>query len=163
MATTEEIFEVRLRISDPAGFIDFEEVATTGNLPATPASQTAYLVTADGNYYSTEKTTGATPADYSIEELLISDSRISNWIDLDDTDFATCQALKNITAQLGRSLQIKRNEAGADSTEYQTLKDTYEYYKGLLALCNEEKQSNDNNNSGRYSGSKQPEIGGGNL
>ena len=163
MATTLQIFEVRLRISDPAGFISFIEVADTASLPTDPASQTAYLVTADGNYYSTEKTIGATPADYSIEELKVSDVRISAWIDAADVDTATCMALKAIISQIGQSMQIKRNDAGADSTEYQSLKDTYEYYKGLLLLCSEEKQSNNNNNSGRYSGTVQPEIGGGNL
>lgn len=163
MATSEQIFNVRLRISDPPGFIRFIEVATTGDLPASPQAQTAYLVTADGNYYSTTKTTGATPSDYTVEELRVSDDRISNWIDLGGEDYATCQSLKAIVSQIGYDLGIKKNETGAESVEYTSLKDTYEYYKGLLALCSEEKRSNEGNSSGRWGGSVQPEIAGGNL
>lgn len=163
MATNTQIFDVRLRISDPPGFIAFEEEATTGDLPAAPASQTAYLVTADGNYYSTEKTAGATESDYEIEELLISDARIGNWIDMGGEDFATCQALKAILGQLGRSMQIKKNATGAESVEYQTLADSYSYYKGILTLCSEEKKSNEGNNSGKWGGSADPIIAGGNI
>lgn len=163
MATTDQIFNVRLRISDPPGFIAFVEVATTGDLPAIPANQTAYLVTADGNYYSTTKTSGAVLSDYTIEELRVSDARIGAWIDSGGEDFATCQSLKAILAQIGPELGIKKNETGAESVEYQALLDVYNYYNGLLDLCKEEKRSNENNNSGRWGGSKQPEIAGGNL
>jgi hypothetical protein len=163
MATNEQIFDVRLRISDPPGFITFAEVATKTDLPATPASQTAYLVAADGNYYSTEKPSDAAPSDYSVEELLVSDARIGNWIDLSGEDSATCNSLKGIISQIGRSLQIKKNATGADSVEYQTLKDTYDYYKSMLALCSEEKKSNAGNNSGKWGQTVQPEIAGGNV
>lgn len=158
MATSSQIFDVRLRISDPPGFIAFSEVSS---LPATPSNQTAYLY--NDNYYSTDVTEFASADDYSIEDLLVSDARIENWIDLNGVDSAVCYSLKSMIAQIGRSLQIKKNSTGADSTEYQTLKDTYDYYKGLLALCSEEKQSNAGNSSGRWGSSVQPEIGGGNL
>jgi len=158
MATTDQIFDVRLRISDPPGFIAFEEVTA---LPSSPSPQTCYLLS--GVYYSTEKTTGAVAGDYTIEELMVSDVRIGNWIDLNGSDYATCQSIKSIISQIGRSLQIKRNSTGADSTEYQTLADTLAYYKDLLSLCTEEKQANSGNNSGRWGQTKQPEIGGGNL
>ena len=163
MATDDQIFDVRLRISDPPGFIRFITVADKASLPSEPKPQTAYKVTADGNYYSTEKTTGATADDYSIEDLRVSDDRISNWIDLGGEDYATCQSLKAILSQIGTELGIKKNETGAESVEYTTLKDTYEYYKDLLSQCNSEKQSNEGNSSGLYSRSKQPEIAGGNL
>ena len=156
MATNAQIFDVRLRVSDPPGFIQFIDSA----LPAAPASQTAYLLA--GNYYSTEKTSAA-PSDYSVEDLLVSDIRISTWIDLSGSDYAVCQSLKSIISQIGRSLQIKKNATGADTVEYQTLKDTYDFYKEMLALCSEDKKSNDGNNSGRWGQSLQPEIAGGNL
>jgi len=157
------VFDVRLRISDPSGFINFIEIATTGDLPAISASQTAYLVTADGNYYATDKLTGAVLADYEIQDLFVSDERIQNWIDLSGEDYATCQAIKAILPQLGAMMQLKKNGTGAEAVEYQTLKDTYTYYRDLLALCNDEKKSNENNNSGRMGGSKAPTIGGGDI
>ncbi len=143
------VFNVRLRISDPAGFIAFEEVTS---LPGIYKPQTAYLF--NGSYYSEGG---------EIETLYVSDDRIQNWIDLKDEDYATCQAIKAILPQLGAAMQLKRMGAGAESTEYQTLKDTYTYYKDLLSICNDDKKSNDNNNSGRMGGSKAPVIGGGDI
>lgn len=133
------------------------------DLPAVPANQTCYYVDETLNYYSTEKLTGAVPSDYSIESLRISDTRISNWIDLYGEDGATCQAIKAIISQIGQELQIKKNTTGADSTEYQTLKDTISFYRDLLALCSEEKKSNAGNNSGKWGGSADPIIAGGDL
>ena len=155
------IFDVRLRISDPAGFIAFVEVATTALLPAAPANQTAYKVTADGNYYATDKTSGATPADYEIQELLISDARIQNWITLNGEDYATCQAINAIKPQLLQKMQLVRIVDGADSTQYQTLKDTYEYLKALGEECKEESRTNAGNNTGKIGAMKVPEVAGG--
>ena len=163
MATNTEIFNVRLRISDPPGFIQFLEVANKAALPSDPEFQTAYLVVADSGYYATSKLTGAAEADYELQDLLVSDIRIGLWIDAYDEDTATCKALTAIVSQLGRQLQIKKIDAGADSTEFTSLLDTLNYYKDLLALCSEEKKSNNNNNSGKMGGSKAPVIGGGNL
>lgn len=143
------VFDVRLRISDPTGFIRIVEAT---EFPTTPLSQTLYLI--DGDYYSTATT---------IETLRVSDERIENWITLNDEDYATCQAIKAILPQIGAEIGIVRSGTGAESTEYTTLIDTYNYYKSLLADCTAEKKSNDNNNSGRWGGSKAVEIGGGNL
>lgn len=144
------LFDVRLRISDPSGFIRLETAVT---FPVSPLKQTAYLLP-DGYYYDTATTT---------VDLRISDERIQNWIDLKDEDYATCQAIKAILPQLGAEIGIVRSTTGAESTEYSTLIDTYNYYKSLLADCTSEKKSNENNNSGRWGGSKAVEIAGGNL
>ena len=152
------IFDVRLRISDPPGFIAFEEVA---NLPATPANQTAYLY--NSNYYSTDKLTGAVATDYEIEELLVSDERIQNWITLVDEDYAVCQAIKAILPQLGKQMQIARLGTGAESVAYQTLRDSYYYYKDLSEMCNEDIKAKAGNNTGRMGAMKVPEIAGGEV
>ena len=143
------IFDVRLRISDPPGFISLESAVA---FPASPANQTAYLIGSD--YYSTATV---------IETLRVSDVRIQAWITLVDEDYAVCQSIKAILPQLGAELGLVRSGTGAESTEYTTLIDTYNYYKSLLAELTEEKKSNDNNNSGRIGGSYAVEIGGGNL
>lgn len=160
MATFEEIKEVRLRIDDPVGFINIEEVAA---LQAVSSPQTAYKLTTDSNYYSTDKLTGAVPADYEILELLVSDTRISLWIDEGDIDSATCRALKQIINKLGKELQLVRITAGADTTQYTALKDTYEYYKGILADCKDVKRTNDNNSTGRIGCMIVPEVAGGEI
>lgn len=163
MATFDEIKEVRLRIDDPSGFINLIEVANAAALPSSPESQTAYKLTDTGVYVATDKDPPVVSTDYETQELLVSDARISAWIDAEDVNYATCQALKNIVAKLGKRLRLVKNRAGAEETEYTSLKDTYDYYKGLLDLCESEKKSEDNNNSGRIGQMKQPEIAGGNL
>lgn len=150
MATFEEIKEVRLRIDDPEGFINIIEIAA---LPAVYSPQTAYKLTTDGLYYS----------DGEVLELKVSDTRISLWIDEDDIDSATCKALRQIINKLGKELQLARITAGADTTQYTTLKDTYEYYKSILAECKDDKRSNNNNSTGRMGAMKAPEIAGGEV
>ncbi len=160
MATFDEIKEVRLRIDDPAGFINIVEVAA---LPATSSPQTAYKLTTDGLYYSTEELTGLTASDYEALELMVSDTRISLWIDDDDVDAAACRALKQIINKVGKELTLVRITAGADTTQYTSLKDTYEYYKGILADCQDNKRTNDNNSTGRIGCTIQPTIAGGEV
>jgi len=157
------IFDVRLRVSDPSGFINFIEVADTASLPAAPASQTAYKVTADGNYYATDVLTGAVLADYEIQDLFVSDARIQNWIDLSGEDYATCQSIDAIKPQLLAKMQLVRNGTGAELAQYQTLKGTYDYLKELSTECNEDKKTNDGNSTGKMGGSKAPTIGGGDI
>jgi hypothetical protein len=160
MATFEEIREVRLRIDDPPGLINIVEVAA---LPATASPQTGYRLTTDNLYYSTEGLTGLTSSDYEILELMVSDDRISGWIDDDDIDSATCRALKQIINKVGKELTLVRISAGADTTQYTSLKDTYEYYKGILADCTDNKRTNDNNSTGRIGCTIPPVIAGGEV
>ena len=163
MASDSQIFNVRLRIDDPAGFINFESVADTASLPADPSPQTAYKVVSTGAYVSTELTTGATPSDYDPVDLRVSDVRIGAWIDSKGEDYATCQALSAIISKIGNELVFVRNKAGAEDVEYTSLRDTLSYYKDLKAACSEESKKNNKNSTGRWGGSKEYIPGGGNL
>lgn len=158
MATQLEIFTVRLRVSDPAGFIAFEEATT---LPSAPANQTAYLY--DGDYYATERTSGATLSDYEVQELRLSDSVIGGYIDNSGVQGAMCEAIKQLIANLGMEMRIKSLSGGADTTEYQSLSDLSSYYTDLLAICVDDKKEDAGNNTGRMFTTKAPEIAGGNL
>lgn len=158
MATQDEIFTVRLRISDPAGFIAFSEVTS---LPSTPASQTAYLY--DGSYYATEKESSATISDYEIQTLRISDSVIEGYIDDSSVQGAMCESIKQLIAALGMEMRIKSLSGGADTTEYQSLSDLSTYYKDLLSICVDDKKEDAGNNTGRMFTTMAVEIGGGNL
>lgn len=164
MATFDEIKEVRLRIGDPFGFINFLEVADAASLPASPVNQTGYKTTDTGYYYSTEKTSPSVPGDYNIEDLQVSDARISAWIDAYGIDSAACRALSQIIAQLGKELGgFKRNRSGAEEVEYNSIKDMYDYYKSILDLCKENERSESNTSTGKIGKMKVPEIAGGNL
>ena len=101
MATQSQIFDLRYKIDDPSGFIKFETVGTINDLPSVPAPQTGYFTIDTGLYLSTEKTTGATTADYEAEELMISDRQIKIWIDVSGEDQAVCIAIKQILVKLG--------------------------------------------------------------
>lgn len=163
MATFAEIKEVRLRINDPPGFVDFAEVANAAALPADPTHQYGYKTTDTGEYWSTELESGASQSDYTLEDLQISDARISAYIDASDTDTATCQSIKQIISNIGKSMGVERSTNGADTIVFAGLKDNYDYYKGLLSLCQDTKKENNNNDSGRFYKTKTVEIAGGNI
>ena len=163
MATQTQIFDLRLKIADPPGFIAFVSVADSTALPSTPASQTAYKQLDTGEYKATEKTSGATATDYDVQELRISDTKLGTLIDTYGEDSAACRAIKNIIAQLGNEMMIKKNDAGADSTEYTSLKDMLSFYKDLLSICSETASSDAGTNTGRYFTTNIPYVAGGNL
>ena len=163
MATQEQIFSLRLKIADPPGFIGFMEVANAAALPATPASQTAYLQADTGEYKATDLTSGATPSDYEAQTLAISDAVLGGYIDSYGEDSAVCQAIKQIIANLGREMRIKKLDGGADSTEYQSLSDLMSYYKDLLSICSDNTAAGQNASTGRMFKTNTPEIAGGNI
>jgi len=163
MATQAQIFDLRLKINDPAGFIAFDSVDDSASLPATPSSQTCYLQVDTGEYKATEKTSGATAADYTVETLQLSDTVLGALIDGYGEATAACKALKRIISQLGKGMTVKRLAGGADSTEYTSLKEMYDFYKVILDICSDEASSAAGTNTGRYFTSNQPEIAGGNL
>lgn len=163
MATFTDIKEIRLRVNDPAGFQNLVEAATPSALPASPAPYTAYKVVSTGAYVSTEKTSGATSADYTTLDIYLSDARLSAWIDLDGVDRSECRAYEAITARIGSEMRLKRSSAGAESHEFQTLIELYNYYKALSDSCKERYRESTGNGTGRFGASIEPEIGGGEI
>jgi hypothetical protein len=163
MATFAQISEVRIRIDDPPGYQAFIEVANAAALPATPAPYTAYKLTDTGAYMATELESGATSADYTRLDVRVSDSRIGAWIDADSVDVAECKSYAAIATRLGNELKLKSTKGGAETAEWQTLKDTYTYYKGLSDDCKDRNKTTSGNSTGRYGTSVQPEIAGGEI
>jgi len=160
MADFSQIKEVRLRINDPEGYQDFLEVST---LPAVPAPYTAYKLTTTGAYLATELTAGATDADYDTLSLRVSDARISAWIDAYGVDVAECKSLQAIVSRIGSEMSIKRFEGGAETVEYVSLKDLYQYYRDLWNDCKERNKEDNKTSTGLWSKSKRPTIAGGNV
>jgi hypothetical protein len=163
MATQDQIFDLRIKIADPPGFISFAEVSDSASLPESPVSQTAYLQADTGEYKSTEVTSAATADDYEVETLSISDAVLSDLIDTYGEASAVCRAIKRVVAQLGNEMRIKKLDGGADSTEYQSLADLVSYYNDLLDIFSDQKASEENADTGRMFKTKSPIIGGGNL
>lgn len=154
MATFDQIKEVRLTISDPPGFIDLLEVATSGSLPVSPIAQTAYMTTDTGTYY--DKSSGAWVA----VELLVSDSAISGWIDTFGVDGAVRKAYERIIGTLPSRMQMVKNADGAESTEYQKLLDMLKFYRQRLEDLTPAEVAV---NTGRWGKSRSVCVAGGNV
>ena len=158
MFTVSDIIQLRLEISDPADVISIEDIADKTELPSTPEPQTAYRV--EGVYYSTDKTEGATEADYEPLELQLSDTMLYRLLEIGN---APCRALTMISRRLGGALRIVRSQSGAESTEYAQAYDLYLYYKALAEDCKEQAKSDAGVNTGRYGLTKEVYIAGGDL
>jgi len=163
MATFSQIKEVRLRVDDPAGFQNILELDDSGDLPAVPAPYTAYKLTDTGAYVATDLESGATAANYERQDLRVSDTRISAWIDAYSVDQAECKALSAIATRLGAEVRLRRVTGGSETTEWTALVELYSYYRELSQECKERYKVEQGNSTGRYGTSDQPEIAGGEL
>lgn len=156
MATWNEIKEFRLTVNDPVIATDILSVASSAALPAAPAHQTVYYTADTGLYLYTDLTSGATATDYSPVDLYLTDARITSWIDTYGAVGAVKYGIKAILAKIASQMLIVRDTSGAESTQYQSLKDIYDVYKSMI-------DDNDTKKISRWGSSATPEIGGGNL
>jgi hypothetical protein len=152
--TFDQIKEVRLALDDPAGFIDLISVDAVGDLPAVGAPQTAYLVVTDKVYKMWDGSA------WQFVSLRISDARLTTFIDQLGVEQAIQKGYLAIMQRLGNELQIVRNSDGAESTEFVSLMNLYNFYKSLLKDAQTEQPTK---NTGRYVKTKRPCIAGGNL
>jgi len=151
MATFAQIKEVRLRIDDPAGYINILSVA---DLPETPVNQTAYLY--NGSYWEKDTT-------WQTLNLYVSDDRISTWYDLHGEDYACVQSLKQIIAKLGKEIRLKKADTGAESTEWTSLQELLNYYEYMLAQFQEDYNDSINKSGSVWGSTKTTEIAGDNI
>lgn len=165
MATFAQIKAIRLVINDPAGAVDLLQVATSASLPAVPGKQTVYQAIDSGRYWQTYKLSGAAVTDYFEPEMWLSDSLIGDLYDAYGHDTAVYRALRLVLTRIGSKMSAVRIADGADSTEYNNLRDLYAYYKGLIDEFKEQEAENSNVETGKYfrSRSVRHHIAGGNL
>jgi hypothetical protein len=163
MATTTQIRNLRIDISDPPDIISILAVATEADLPSDPKPQTAYYITDKEVYVTTEKTVGAISSDYITAELFLSDSKIGSLIDADGYDKALYKAVRLISSKLGSKLLIVKNQNGAEAVEYLKLLDLYKYYKGLVKDFKTDDYDKTSNDTGKIGRSSYTQISGGNL
>jgi len=139
----EDLFEIRLRVSDPAGYPIIVDGAIGND------EQTAYRVS-ESKYFN---------SDNERLEIVVSDSRIQSWISTYGINKSEIYALKAIIANLGAQIQIESDTSGAESTKFVSLSSRYKYLKGMLDDL--EIEYNKNNKSSRVGTSIQPIIAGG--
>lgn len=159
MATWEDIKEARLRLRDPSGVIDLSHVADDAARPSSPARQTAYRSDDSGTYAVYDFTLSS----WTIVTLNVSDTRLSNLIDLYGINGAISKAVFFIIAGLYDQMQIVRLDSGAESTQYQTLSDMLAFYKSLKDQFKEDAAEESGLNTGRQYKVTPPSIGGGML
>lgn len=162
MATWADLKELRLRINDPSGVVALETVATAAALPATGALQTAYRKEDSGEYviYDADLSTSDTPV-WAHADLELADDRLDNFIDLYGIDRAAPRAIRLILAAIGKRMGLARAGHGAESMQYQTLSDTYAFYKALAESMDEEAAKDEGTSTGRYIFTRRPLVGGG--
>ena len=154
MASFEDIKDTRLQFADPPGFIDFIEVANFAALPVTPVAQTGYKAVDTATYYGHNGTA------YAIQTMMVSDARISAWIDALTVPGAIRKSIEGIVAQLPSQLQIVKNASGAESVEFTSLLDRQKFYRQWLSDLTPVDATI---NIGKYFVTVAAEIAGGNL
>ena len=154
MASFDDIKDTRLQIADPPGFIDFLEVANFAALPVTPVAQTGYKAVDTSTYYGHDGTA------YVAQTLMVSDARISAWIDSLGVSGAVRKSIEAIVAQLPAQLQIVKNSSGAESTEFTSLLDRQKFYRQWLSDLTPPETSS---NTAKLYKTKAHEIAGGNI
>lgn len=157
MALSDDLKKVRLELNDPEDIIDIVEVADAGSLPATPASQTAYLQDDTGEYKVYEN------GSFTIVELEISDDMLSTWLTDYGVDQTVYRACNYIARRLGKRMQLVKLQSGAESPEYTAMLDQLKFYQSVRDDFILQSRREQKNFTGRMGKSSQPEIGGGNL
>jgi hypothetical protein len=159
MAIQSDIFELRLRVKDPLGFIALVSVADEAARLAVsaPARQTAYLQADTGAYYEYD----AELAAWKAVDLLVSDARIGLKIDLYGLALAAPRVVRDIMSELGQKIAIVSRTAGADKTQYQTLGDMMAFYKTLAASMEDDAAKDAGMSTGGYFRTRRPSVAGG--
>ena len=163
MATFDLIKQLRLDLVDPTNVVNLISVATPANLPTAPKHQTAYRIESTGAYVFSDLKSGATPSSYNEMDLQISDDRLAGWLDSLTYLQAKIKGLKAIISRIASKLPLVRDISGAETSEYQTLMDTFTFYKNLLAEAVAEENIDTGTAAGRYGRTHQPRIAGGNV
>ena len=146
--------ELRLRTSDPFGFIDIQTVANKAALPATPKAQTVYRSEADSEYFEYKN------AAWVHVDIEVSDEMTNGFIAMYGVTKSIEKVVSLILASLGKKLSIERSESGTESFTFTNLKSMYNYYKSLKADAKEEASDESGYSSGRFFASGPSMVGG---
>ena len=156
MATTQNIFDVRLLVRDPFGYNAIVSVANASALPSTSAAQTLYYLADVKEYHAYESTA------YARQDLAVGDDRIGTLYDLyGDTNKVAAKVINDLIVVYGREVgMFAKTGNGTETQEYRTLKDIYEFYKELRDQFTEAANETDGASTGVYIRTRQPRVGG---
>jgi hypothetical protein len=153
---TDDLVSTRIKLSDPAGVIAFAEVDTYSDLPESPASQTAYRTADKGIYYVYD--TGV--EEWEQVDLQISDTVLMAMLTTLSVNDTARRAINIILAGLYCKRQVVRTDAGAESTQYQSLTALIALYNALKAAYKEESAESAHASTGRIVVTTRPTVGG---
>lgn len=154
MATNAQIFDMRLSLKDPIGFIAVVEVANAAALPTTPLAQTLYFVADVSEYHAYEDSA------WSRQDVEMSNERMGTFIDLYGVTKARYYVVKEYVRSLGKKLWIAQNNNGSESFVYQNLTTMRSFYEKMLEELNEDVVTEEGTSTGRYFKTKPRCIGG---
>lgn len=157
MATNTKIFEARLLVKDPIGYIAIIEVANAAALPVSPAAQTLYFLTDVKEYHAYEDNA------WVRQDIIISNDRIGLLCDLyTDTNQVASKLVNDLISHYGQllALSYKSHDDGSESFDKQSLSDLLAFYKNLKGMFDDEQTADIGMNTGRYARTKKPLVGG---
>ena len=163
MATQTQIFNFRIEIQDPIGVLEFIEKANKAALPAEPKKGAIYFAQDTEYYWQTDLDSGAVSTDYYQPDMRLSDDRIGDLIDTYGYNDALVKGLEAIILVILGELRLKRNTAGADSTEYMDLNQIYNAYKDRLEDLKDDTADIGGITTGTMVQTAAPEIAGGEV
>ena len=146
--------ELRIRTSDPFGFIDIQTAVNQAAFPATPKAQTVYRSESDSEYF--EYKDGA----WSHVDIEISDDMMNSFIASYGVTKSVEKCINLILASLGKNLSIERSESGTESFTFTSLKAQYDFYKALKTDAKEEASEETGYSTGRFFASGPRVVGG---
>lgn len=160
-ATWAQLKELRLKLCDPSSspdIINLETVASVSALPSPSAAQTAYRLEDVSEYHVYVSALAA----WERLDLLLSDSRLSALIDSFGEEAAVPEAIHLILANIGQKIgRLKGMSGGAESVEYQSLMDAYNFYKGLARTFADKAEATEGTSTGLYMRSHHVSVAGG--
>jgi len=154
MATNAQIFEMRLSLKDPLGFISVVEVADAASRPESPAAQTLYFVADVSEYHSFEN------GDWVRQDVEMSNERMGTFIDLYGETKARYHIVKEFVRSLGQKLYLAQHNNGSESYVYQNLTTMRNFYEAMLDSLKEDVLEESGHSTGRYVKTKRQVVGG---
>lgn len=146
--------ELRLRTSDPFGFIDLQTVANKTLLPATPIAQTAYRSEVDKEYLEYKN------GSWVHVNIEISDEMMNGFIDQYGVTKSIEKCINIILASIGKKLFIAQSSSGTESFTFTNLTTMRNFYEALKETAKEEASSETGYSSGRFLASGPSIVGG---
>ena len=146
--------ELRLRTSDPFGFIDIQTAANQAAFPATTKAQTVYRSEADSEYFEYKNSA------WVHVDIEVSDEMMNTFIASYGVTKSVEKCINLILASLGKKLAIERSDSGTESFTFTSLKAQYDFYKALKTDAKEEASEETGYSTGRLFASGPSVVGG---